>query len=101
MNNSRFLLILFVLAFLVIQVVSFMTSISRHEERMVKLDRILSQVEQGSFFDLKMDPVVEMKKEKAGFKNETIGFIVKVLVICGAAAIVLTIMKKGRKPREG
>jgi len=96
MNNPRLLLILFALAFLGIQVVSFMTSISRHEEKMVKLENLAYKVEKGSYFDLKLDPTVELRKEKAGFKRETIYFIIKVLVILGATTFVFTLMKTGR-----
>jgi len=101
MNRSSFLLILFALAFLCLQVVSFMTNISRHEEKMVKLEKLVFQVDRGSFFDLKMDPAVELRKEKDEFKGKTIGFIVKVLVISGATAFVFAIMRKGQKPKEG
>jgi len=45
MNNPRLLLILFALAFLAIQVVSFMSGISKHEERMVKLEKQVFQFE--------------------------------------------------------
>jgi len=100
MNRSRFLLILFALAFLFIQVVSYMTNISRHEEKMIKLEKLVLQVDKGNFFDLKMDPVVELRKEKDGFKGETIGFIIKVLVISGAAIFVLAIIRKHQKPKE-
>jgi len=100
MNHSRFLLILFALAFLFIQVVSYMTNITRHEEKMVKLEKLAYQVDKGSFFDIKMDPQVEMGKEKVGFRNETIGFIVKVLIISGATFLVYSIMRKSQRPKE-
>lgn len=99
MNDSRIsrtLLILFALAFLGIQVVSFMTSITEHKEKMVKLDKVLVQVEKGIYFDLKLDPVVEIRKEKSSFKYETINLVVKVLVILAATTFVYTLMRSGR-----
>lgn len=101
MRYSRILLILFALAFLGIQVVSFMTSVSRHEEKMVKLEKLVVQVENGTFFDLKMDPQVEIDKEKVVFRKETIGFIVKLLFISGATFFVyVIIMKRSRFSEE-
>ncbi|MCG9969190.1 hypothetical protein L9W92_14270 [Pelotomaculum terephthalicicum JT] len=101
MNSySRLLLILFALAFLCIQVVSYMTNISRHEEKMVKLDNLALQVDKGNFFDLKMDPQVELRKEKVVFRNETIGFILKVLVISGATFFVSVVIRRRRRPGE-
>ncbi|MDD4766475.1 MAG: hypothetical protein PHF87_02685 [Desulfotomaculaceae bacterium] len=45
MNNPRTLLVLFALAFLAIQVIGFMGGISKHEERMAKLEKQLVQFE--------------------------------------------------------
>ena len=45
MKSPRILLILFGLAFLAIQVVSYMSSISKHEERVVKLEKQAVQYE--------------------------------------------------------
>ncbi|MCL6635109.1 MAG: hypothetical protein K6T29_04995 [Peptococcaceae bacterium] len=102
MNNPRLLLILFALAFLAIQVISFMSSIARHEERVVKLEKQLVQFEtKGTYIDLKLDPAVELKKEKARFKAETVNFIVKVLIISGATAFVFALMKADRGPKGG
>ncbi|OPY56875.1 MAG: hypothetical protein A4E55_01906 [Pelotomaculum sp. PtaU1.Bin035] len=96
MNNPRLLLILFALAFLGIQVVSFMSNITRHEERMVKLEKQVIQVEKGAYIDLKMDPSVELRKEESGFKLEIVNFIIKLLVISGATAFVFNMMKNKR-----
>ncbi|MDD4168837.1 MAG: hypothetical protein PHD36_01010 [Desulfotomaculaceae bacterium] len=100
MTNSRFsrlLLILFALAFLGIQMVSFMTSMSKHEEKMVKLENLQYKMEnQGNYYDLRLDPVVEIRKEKEGFKSEKTNFIIKVLVILAATTFVYTLMKSGR-----
>lgn len=100
MTNSRFsrmLLVLFALAFLGIQMVSFMTSISKHEEKMVKLETLQSKMEnQGSYYDLRLDPVVEIRKAKVGFKSETTNFIIKLLIILAATTFVYNLMKSGR-----
>lgn len=103
MNNSRIsrlLLVLFALAFLGIQVVSFMTSIAEHEEKMVKLEKVAYQIEKGSYFDLKLDPVVEIRKEQASFKSETINLVIKLLVIIAATTFVYTLMRSGRGIRK-
>ncbi|BAF60208.1 MAG: hypothetical protein HPY89_01535 [Pelotomaculum sp.] len=101
MNNPRFLLILFALAFIAIQVVSYMAGISRHEERMTKLEKQMVQFEtRGTFLDLKLDPAVELRKEKSRFKAETTNFIIKVLVISGATAFVYTLMKKEKGQKK-
>ncbi|HOV79997.1 MAG TPA: hypothetical protein PK728_07780 [Bacillota bacterium] len=100
MNNPRLLLILFALAFLGIQVVSFMFGISKHEEKMVKLEKQMVQFEtKGAYIDLKFDPAVELRKERSRFKAETMNFAIKVLIITGATAFVFALMKvdKGRK----
>ncbi|MDD3652912.1 MAG: hypothetical protein PHO01_01820 [Desulfotomaculaceae bacterium] len=100
MTNSRFsrmLLVLFALAFLGIQTVSFMTSIAKHEEKMVKLENLRYKMEnQGIYYGLELDPVVEIRKEKAGFKSQTTNFIIKVLVILAATVFVYTLMRSGR-----
>jgi hypothetical protein len=99
-NSPRILLILFALAFLVMQVISFMSTLSKHEERAAKLERQAIQFEtKGTYADLKMNPAVELKKENDKFKKETTNFVIKVLVISGATAFVLILMK--RKFKEG
>ncbi len=101
MINPRRLLILFALAFLAMQVVSYMASISRHEEKMMKLERQLVQFEtKGTYIDLKSDPAVRIKEEKSKFKNETLGFAIKVLFISGATAFVYTLMHRYRAKKE-
>lgn len=101
MINPRRLLVLFALAFLAMQVVSYMASISRHEEKMVKLEKQLVQFEtKGTYIDLKSDPAVKIKEEKNKFKNETIGFIIKVLFISGATAFVYILMRRYRSKKE-
>ena len=92
MINSRYLLLLFGLAFLAIQVVSFYTNITGHDEELKKLDKMLIQVENGSFFDLKIDPQVSIIKENNEFRNSIIGFAVKVIVITGATILVYFII---------
>lgn len=100
MNNSRSLLVLFALAFLGIQVISYMTNISKHDEKMIKLDKLVQQVDSGLFFDLKMDPQVEIKKEKIDFRNKTVTFLIKLLVIAGATLLVyIIILRKTRQPK--
>ncbi|MFX4261894.1 hypothetical protein ACOBQJ_06805 [Pelotomaculum propionicicum] len=102
MNNPRTLLILFALAFLAIQVISFMSGISKHEERMAKLEKQLVQFEtKGTYIDLKSDPAVKLKEEKTRFKAETMSFVVKVLVISGATAFVYAMMKNDRGQKSG
>lgn len=101
MNNPRLLLVLFALAFLAVQVTSFMSGINRHEERLVKLEKQLVQSDTESSFlenesvyaDLKWDPSAELEKEKTRFKAETVNFVIKVLIISGATAFVLAIMR--------
>jgi len=101
-NNSRVLLILFAIAFLAIQVISFMGGIAKHEEKMAKLEKQLVQFEtKGAYIDLKSDPAVKLKEEKARFKAETLSFIVKVLVISGATAFVYVLIRRERKHRGG
>ncbi len=95
MNNPRIFLILFALAFLAMQVTGFASGASKHNERIVKLEKQAIQFDtKGAYIDLKMDPWLELKKEKASFRTETVNFIIKVLVISGATAFVLTLMKK-------
>ena len=93
---------MFALAFLGIQVVSFMSGINSHEERVGKLEKQLVQFEtKGTYIDLKLDPSVELKKEKTRFRAETVNFIVKVLVISGATAFVFALMKVDRGQKGG
>jgi hypothetical protein len=102
MNNPRLLLILFALAFLGTQVVGFMTVLSKHEEQTVKLEKQVVQFEtRGTYIDLKLDPAVELKREQARFKAETMNFIVKVLIISGATAFVFALMKADRGNKGG
>lgn len=102
MNNSRVLLILFAIAFLAIQVISFMGGIAKHEEKMVKLEKQLVQFEtKGAYIDLKSDPAVKLKEEKTRFRAETLSFIVKVLVISGATAFVYVLIRRERKHKGG
>ncbi|NLI14137.1 hypothetical protein [Pelotomaculum propionicicum] len=102
MNNSRILLILFAVAFLAIQVISYMGGISKHQERTVKLEKQLVQFEtKGAYIDLKSDPAVKLREEKARFKAETLSFVLKVLVISGATAFVYALIKRERKQRDG
>lgn len=101
MLNPRLLLILFALAFLGMQVVGYMSGITKHEERMLKLERQAVQFEtRGTYIDLKMDPTLELKKEKARFKAETMNLVIKVLVISAATAFVFALMKPGNKKEE-
>lgn len=101
MKHPRTLLLLFASAFLALQVISFMSGISKHEERVVKLERQAVQFEtKGTYIDLKLDPAVELRKEKARFKAETINFMIKVLVISGATAFVFALMKTDREQKE-
>jgi len=97
-NSPRFLLILFALAFLGMQIISFMSTLSKHEERVVKLEKQAVQFEtKGTYIDLKMNPAVELKKENDRFKSETVSFVMKVLVISVATALVLILMKRAQK----
>lgn len=99
--NPRLLLVLFGLAFLGMQVVGYMSGISKHEERMVKLEKQAVQFEtKGTYIDLKLDPTLELKKEKARFKAETMNFVVKVLVISAATAFVFALMRPGDKKEQ-
>ncbi len=101
-NNPRNLLILFALAFLAIQVVGFMSGISKHEERMAKLEKQLVLFEtKGTYIDLKSDPAVKLKEEKSRFKAETMSFIVRVLIISGASAFVYALMRNDRGKKGG
>lgn len=98
MRSPRFLLILFALAFLAMQVISFMSTLTKHEERVVKLEKQAVLFEtRGTYIDLKMNPAVELKKEEDRFQAETVNFIIKVLVISGATAIVLILMRRSQK----
>jgi len=98
MNNPRFLLILFALAFLGMQIVGFMSTVTKHEERVVKLEKQAVQFEtRGTYIDLKMNPAVELRKEKDRFKAETINFGIKVFFILGATAFVLVLMRRAQK----
>ncbi|MDD4237441.1 MAG: hypothetical protein PHT62_02615 [Desulfotomaculaceae bacterium] len=98
MKSPRFMLILFVLAFLAMQIMSFMSTLTKHEERVVKLEKQAVQFEtKGTYIDLKMNPAVELKKEKDRFKAETVNFIIKVLVISGATAFVLVLTQRAQK----
>jgi hypothetical protein len=98
MNNPRFLLILFALAFLAMQIFSFMSTLTKHEERVVKLEKQAIQFEtKGTYIDLKMNPAVELKKEEDRFKAATVNFVIKVLFISGATAFVLVLMKRAQK----
>lgn len=98
MLKPRILLVLFAVAFLGIQVVSYMAGISRHEERLAKLERQVYQFEMGgTFVCLKMDPVLELGKEKGRFKAETMNIIIKVLVISAATVFVLRLMRAREK----
>lgn len=102
MNHPRLLLILFALAFLGIQVVSFMSGITKHEERIGKLEKQMVQFEtKGTYIDLKIDPAVELRKEKARYKTETMNFVIKVLIISGATAFVFALMKADRGHKGG
>jgi len=101
MNNPRVLLVLFALAFLAIQVVSFMTGISNHEDRMARLEKQIVQFEtKDTYVDLKLDPSLELRREKARFKAETMNFVVKVLIISGATAFVYALMKADRGQKK-
>ena len=42
----------------------------------------------------------KIKEEKNKFKNETIGFIIKVLFISGATAFVYILMRRYRSKKE-
>jgi len=103
-NNPRLLLVLFVLAFLVVQVTSYMSGIDRHEERLVRLEKQLVQSEndvayfesEGAYTDLKWNPSTALEKEKNRFRAETINFVIKVLIISGATAFVFAVMKPKR-----
>lgn len=98
MRSPRFLLILFALAFLAMQVISFMSTLTTHEERVVKLEKQAIQFEtRGTYIDLKMNPAVELRKEEDKFKAERVNFIIKVLVITGATAFVLVLTKRLHK----
>jgi len=102
MNNPRVLLILFALAFLAIQVVSFMTGIADHEDRLAKLEKQLLQYEtKGVYVDLKLDPSQELKREKARFRAETVKFILVVFGVAGATAFVYVMMKTDRGQKSG
>lgn len=97
-NSPRFLLILFVLAFLAMQIVSFMSTLSKHEERVVKLEKQAIQFEtKGTYIDLKMNPAVELMKEQDQFKTDTVHFVLKVLVILVATVFVLILMRRMQK----
>ncbi|HBC94580.1 MAG TPA: hypothetical protein DCZ10_17205 [Pelotomaculum sp.] len=98
MNSPRFLLILFALAFLAMQTISFMSTLTKHEDRVVKLEKQAVQFEtKGTYIDLKMNPAVELRKEADRFKAETVNFAIKVLVISGATVFVLVLMKRAQK----
>jgi len=100
--STRILLILFALAFLALQVISYMSSFSRHQERVTKLEKQIVQFEtRGAYLDLKLDPSLELKKEKSRFKAETVNFIIKVLFISGTTAFVYTLLKRNSSPDKG
>ncbi len=100
MNTSaRILLILFALAFLALQVISYMSSFSRHQERVAKLEKQIVQFEtRGAYLDLKLDPSLELKKEKSRFKAQTVNFILKVLFISGITVFVYALIKRKTRP---
>ncbi len=94
MRSPRILLILFGLAFLVIQVASYMSGITKHEERVVKLEKQAIQYEtKGTYIDLKLDPALELRKERTRFKAETVNFVIKVLIIAGSTVFVFALMR--------
>jgi len=93
-RSPRILLILFGLAFLVIQVASYMSGITKHEERVVKLEKQAIQYEtKGTYIDLKLDPALELRKERTRFKAETVNFVIKVLIIAGSTVFVFALMR--------
>jgi hypothetical protein len=98
MRNSRYLLLLFGLAFLSIQIVSFVSSVSEHEEIVVKLATLTEEVESGNFFDLRIDPQVYTTKENKEFSYSIFGFLTKIFVIGGATMFVFLLI--GRKMRK-
>lgn len=94
MRSPRLLLVLFGLSFLAIQVASYMSSVSKHEERVVKLEKQAIQYEtKGTYIDLKLDPALELRKEKTRFKAETVNFIIKVLIVSGSTIFVFALMR--------
>ena len=99
--NSRYLLLLFGLAFLTTQIIGFSTNITSHDQELEKLGRLVIQVENGAFFDLKVDPKEYINKENKEYRNSVIGFIIKAAVIISATIIVyIIILRKTRGPEE-
>jgi len=94
-RNTSLLLILFVLAFLGMQTFSFMSELTRHEERVAKLEKQAIQFEtKGTYIDLKTNPAVELRKENERFRAEVFNFALKVVIITGAAVFVLIMMRR-------
>lgn len=95
MRRPSLLLILFVLAFLGIQTFSFMSELTKHEERVAKLEKQAVQFEtKGTYIDLKTNPAVELKKENERFRAEVVNFTLKVIIIAGATVFVLIMMRR-------
>lgn len=98
-TGTRVLLILFALAFLALQVISYMSSFSLHRERVAKLEKQIVQFEtRGAYLDLKLDPSLELKKEESRFRAQTVNFILKVLFISGITVFVYTLIKRKTRP---
>jgi hypothetical protein len=71
-----------------------MSGITKHEERVVKLEKQAIQYEtKGTYIDLKLDPALELRKERTRFKAETVNFVIKVLIIAGSTVFVFALMR--------
>ena len=94
MVNSRYLLLLFGFTFLLIQVLSFISSARDHETELAKLDKLVIQVENGSFFDLRIDPQNAVIMEKKEFRKNTLGFVLKVVLIISITLFVFRLVTR-------
>jgi hypothetical protein len=99
MVNPRYLLLLFAFAFLMIQVLSFISGARNHAAELEKLEELVLQIEQGAFFDIKLDPQNAIITEKRDFNRGAVGFAVKVALVIVATLFVyrLIIRYSGRR----
>lgn len=95
---NRLFLLVFALVFLGIQVFSYMSGISKHEDQVIKIGMQTAQSgNENRYFDARYNPTLEMQKEKNRFKAETLNFVVKILFISGATAFTFALMRAEKK----
>ncbi|RJQ24777.1 MAG: hypothetical protein C4589_12385 [Peptococcaceae bacterium] len=97
---NRLLLVAFALVFLGIQVFSYMSGISKHEEQVIKIGMQTAQpASESRYFEARYNPALEMQKERNRFKAETLNFIIKILFISGATAFTFALMRAEKNNR--